>query len=69
MQSMPQTRPTLATGTLDGAGAGDHDQPYRFGRLPRASAPFPFSTRQYAHLLVLRSRVQAGLFAAADLRA
>jgi hypothetical protein len=43
------------------AGTGDHDVPYTFGRRPRASAPYPFSTRQYARLLVLRSRVQAGL--------
>ena len=35
----------------------DHDQPYRFGRRPRAIAPYPFSTRQFARLLVLRSRV------------
>jgi hypothetical protein len=48
-------------GTLDGLGAGDHDQPLRFGWRPRASVPFPFSTRQYARLLVLRSRFQAGL--------
>lgn len=42
----------------DGSGAGDHDQPYRFGWRPRAEVPFPFSTRQYARLLVLRSRVR-----------
>jgi hypothetical protein len=45
-------------GTLDGVGAGDHDQPYRFGWRPRASVPYPFSTRQYARLLLLRSRVR-----------
>jgi hypothetical protein len=45
-------------GSLDGEGAGDHDQPFRFGYRPRASAPFPFSTRQYARLLILRSHVQ-----------
>jgi hypothetical protein len=45
-------------GTKDGHGAGDHDQPYVFGRRPRALAPFPFTTRQYARLLVLRSRMQ-----------
>jgi hypothetical protein len=53
-------------GTHDGTGAGDHDTPYRFGRRPRASAPYPFSTRQYAHLLVLRSRIQADLFGRDD---
>ena len=52
------------TGTRDGDGAGDHDLPYRFGRRPRAAAPYPFSTRQYMRLLVLRSRVQAGLLEA-----
>jgi hypothetical protein len=47
-----------STGSLDGSGTADHDQPYRFGRRPSASAPYPFSTRQYARLLVLRGRVQ-----------
>jgi hypothetical protein len=47
----------------------DHDQPYRFGRRPRAMAPYPFSTRQFARLLVLRSRLQAGQFAGDDLAA
>jgi hypothetical protein len=45
----------------DGTGAGDHDVPYTFGRHPRTSAPYPFSTRQYARLLVLRSEVRCGL--------
>ena len=54
-------------GTRDGLGAGDHDQPYRFGRRPRATIPYPFSTRQYVRLLVLRGRVQDGLFGAEDL--
>ncbi len=45
-------------GSLDGVGAGDHDQPYRFGWRPRASVPYPFNTRQYARLLLLRGRVQ-----------
>jgi hypothetical protein len=51
--------------SLDGDGKGDHDQPYRFGRRPRASVPFPprpaqrgFNTRQYARLLILRSRLE-----------
>ncbi len=39
-------------------GSGDDDQPYHFGWRPRASAPYPFSTRQYARLLILRSRFQ-----------
>lgn len=46
--------------SLDGLGAADHDCPYTFARLRRAMAPFPFSTRQFARLLVLRKRVRAG---------
>jgi hypothetical protein len=42
-------------------GAGDHDVPYVFGRVPRAMAPFPFSTREFARLLILRSRIRDGV--------
>jgi hypothetical protein len=58
------TQPNV--GSLDGRGAGDHDQPYRFGWKPRASVPYPFNTRQYSRLLVLRGRIQDGLFGADD---
>ena len=51
-----QSPPTL--GSSDGQGAGDHDQPYRFGLRPRVESPFPFNTRQFARLLVLRSRLR-----------
>jgi hypothetical protein len=44
-------------GTKDGFGAADHDQPYAFGRRPCSGSPYPFSTRQYVRLLVLRSQV------------
>jgi hypothetical protein len=54
-------------GTLDGHGAGDHDQPYAFDRRPRSNATGPFTTKQFARLLVLRSRVQAGLFGVDDI--
>ena len=57
----PSPEPFTAAPSLDGRAAGDHDQPYRFGRLPRAVAPYPFSTRQFARLLVLRGKVAAGL--------
>ena len=56
----------IASGSLDGVGSGDHDAEYRFGRRPKALAPFPFTTREFARLLVLRSRVDAGLCAADD---
>ncbi len=58
MASLQQHHLDGPLGSLDGTGAGDHDQPYRFGWRPRASVPYPFNTRQYARLLVLRSRVQ-----------
>lgn len=47
--------------SLDGSGAGDHDAPYVFGRRPPAMAPFPFSTRELARLMIVRSRLQAGV--------
>ena len=55
-----------ATESCDGIGCGDHDTPFVFGRLPRALAPFPFSTRELARLMVLRSQVQAGVFGLDD---
>ena len=42
------------SGSRDGAGAGDHDEPYTFGHRPTVSVPFPFSTRELARLLILR---------------
>jgi hypothetical protein len=41
----------------DGIGCGDHDVPYTFEQRPTVAAPFPFSTRQFARLLILRSKV------------
>ena len=58
MPSLPLANSGAALGSRDGNGAGDHDQPYRFGIRPRASAPYPFNTRQYARLLVLRGRTR-----------
>ena len=53
---MQQHREPLAFST-----PGDHDLPYTFGRRPNTSHPYPFSMREYARLLVLRSRYQDGL--------
>ncbi len=39
--------------------APSHDEPYRFGRRPSVRAPFPFTERQFARLLIVRSYVQA----------
>ena len=48
--------PETGAGSKDGSGANDHDEPFVFGRRPRASAPWPFTERQYAKLLVVRGR-------------
>ena len=53
----PSQLSTSGSGSKDGSGAADNDQPYTFGRRPRAEAPWPFTERQYAHLLVLRGRL------------
>ena len=43
------------------------DAEYTFGRHPSAAAPFPFTTREYGRLLVLKSRLQdRAMFATTD---
>jgi hypothetical protein len=39
--------------------ATSYDEAYRFGRRPTARAPFPFTERQFARLLIVRGRIQA----------
>jgi hypothetical protein len=36
-----------------------YDEPYQFGRRPNTRAPYPFTERQFARLLILRSRLDA----------
>jgi hypothetical protein len=50
---------TTGRGTKDGSTAADHDESYRFGLHPSAIAPFPFTERQFARLLILRGRLHA----------
>ena len=45
--------PETGAGSRDGSGAGDNDQPYTFGRRPRAIAPWPFTERQYRRLVAV----------------
>jgi len=59
---------TDTTCTRDGHGAGDRDQRYRFGCTPTSLASYPFSTRQFIRLLVLWSRIDAGLTCSDDPR-
>jgi hypothetical protein len=62
--------PVNATsGSQDGEGAADHDVQFTFGRRPRAVAPYPFSTREYARLLVLRGQIRDGLVGVNDWQA
>ena len=60
MSTQPETQ-TMPSSPFDGTGAGDHDEPYRFGRRPNVRAPFPFTERQFARLLILRGRVRDNL--------
>src|SRR5689334_13087731 len=69
-QAMSPLSPANAspvTGSLDGDGSADHDEPYRFGCRPRSSATYPFNTRQYARLLALRGRVRDQIGASLEL--
>jgi hypothetical protein len=63
MQRQPEqteNNPAKANaGSFDGQGGGDHDKPYAFGRLPSSAAPFPFTTREFARLLIVHGRVRA----------
>ncbi len=61
------SQPQQSVAATDASESTEYDQPYEFGRRPRVIAPGPFSTREFARLLVLRSRIQAGQFAADDL--
>lgn len=61
-QHATSTPGTMVSGSRDGLGAGDHDEPYRFGPRPTAASTYPFSSLQFAHLLVLRGRVWDGEF-------
>lgn len=39
--------------------APSYDEDYRFGRRPTSRAPFPFTEREFARLLIVRGRIQA----------
>jgi hypothetical protein len=65
MSSHSETSPTPLTSPFDKPGVGDHDEPYRFGRRPNARAPYPFTERQFARLLILRGRLRDNLECAA----
>jgi hypothetical protein len=62
MFPQPSRNPFVAAvapgpGSKDGEGAGDRDRPYAFRELS-VESPFPFTTREYGRLLVLRGRVR-----------
>jgi hypothetical protein len=62
-QQAIQTPGTVVSGSRDGVGAGDHDQPFSFGLRPSSASTYPFTAMQYTHLLVLRGRVLDGEYA------
>jgi hypothetical protein len=41
------------------AAAPSYDEHYRFGRQPTSRAPFPFTEREFARLLIVRGRIQS----------
>lgn len=55
------TEADVTAGSKDGLGAADRDMAYAFGRRPSARAPYPFNERQFARLLILRSRLEGRL--------
>jgi hypothetical protein len=57
----PRTEDSSST-----ASRSDENQPYIFGRHPTVGAPFPFTPREFARLLVLRGRVQDELVGEGD---
>jgi hypothetical protein len=61
----PSTSDKANCGSKDGSTAADNDEPYRFGLRPTAKAPFPFTERQFARLLILRSHLSDRAAAAA----
>jgi hypothetical protein len=63
---MTQPRNECVPEPPNDVGARSYDERYEFGRLPRTVAHFPFSTRQFARLLVLRGRVRDGVVATDD---
>jgi hypothetical protein len=63
---MTHARDDCAPEPANDCGERSHDEQYEFGRLPRTVAHFPFSTREFARLLVLRGRVRDGLFGSDD---
>lgn len=50
-------------------GAGDCDQPYRFGQVITSDRPGPFSLRELARLLLLKVRVRDAAEAPANVAA
>ena len=54
-------------GSHDGNGAGDCDREYLLvGWRPRSLATYPFTTREFARLMILRSRIEAHMVGADD---
>jgi len=66
MDALSTAAITSAQAIID---APSYDEPYRFGRRPTVQAPFPFTERQFARLLIVRSRLQAAPSAADQLAA
>lgn len=55
-------------GSRDGAGGGDHDEPYQWGYNPHTDDCYPFTGLTFARLMVLKSRIKEGLACQDDLK-
>jgi hypothetical protein len=47
------------SGSKDGTGGADHDQPYQFGHKSTVAWTHPFSDVEFARLLIVRGRLRA----------
>jgi hypothetical protein len=50
---------TVSSAARTAIDAPAYDEEYRFGRRPNTRSPFPFTERQFARLMIVRSRMQA----------
>ena len=57
---MDATNPTSTTSGSERSSV-DYDEAYTFGRRPNVQAPWPFTERQFARLLIARGKYRMAL--------
>ena len=53
--------PSANESTRSPVAGRSYDEPYRFGRRPTGQVPYPFTPREFARLLIVRSRLEQQL--------